>query len=360
MIPLFYLLSCLSITAYAEESVDETIATIIASAQMPQDHSNADSSDNEPFVSTNMFTMSPIAPSALELQKAALREQFRVDLPEQKVALEQFKEMKKKWPTTKSSFRPGLTMEEMNFTQIVQRKNELILEGDYKLAIKYLDRALKLVDNADQPIFIMLELAELLMKSQQFPKAEKLFTEFYQIYPGSEYAEQALKKAILCSYEQTSTFDRDQTKTEETMALITRFESRQATCSAENIASVAEIKYLCEQKLAASNMYVAKHYIGRGIFRSAHKRLDNVRQKDLCKVPYIEPELLQLEIELAQAEKNKEIEIAKYQELFAKYPTHEITLTLAPKIQLPEPIILADAKQAAILKPDDSAANSTT
>lgn len=348
MLYFLYLLTCLSIAAYAEESDDETISTILASAQIPENSLIETAPDDEPFVSTNMFTMSPVAPTAHELQKAALREQFRVDLPDQQAALEQFKEMKKKWPTAKSSFRPGLTMNDMNFMQIVQRKNELILEGDYKLAIKYLERALKLVDNADQPIFIMLELAELLMKSQQYPKAEKLFTEFIQLYPGSEYVEQAFVKAIRCSWEQTSTFDRDQTKTEETMALITRFESRQAICSENNIASVAEVKFLCEQKLASSNMYVAKHYIGRGIFRSAHKRLDDIRQKDLCKIPQIEPELLQLEIELAQGEKNKELEAAKCQELFAKYPTHEITLALAPKVQFPGPEAATVVAQAAI------------
>lgn len=363
MTSFFYLLACLSFLAYADESTDEAISTIIASAQIPQNDSTTHTPDDEPFVSSNVFTMSPVAPSAHELQKAAFREQFRTDLPEQKIALEQFKEMKKKWPKTKSTFRPSLTMNEMNLMQVIQRKNELILEGDYKLAIKYLNRALKIVDTADQPIFIMLELAELLMKSQQYPKAEKLFTEFIQLYPGSEYTEQAFVKAIRCSWEQTSSFDRDQTKTEETMALITRFESRQAICSESNIASVAEVKFFCEQKLAASNLYVAKHYIGRNIFRSAHKRLDDIRQKDLCKIPQIEPKLLQLEIELAQGEKNKEIENLKLQELFTKYPTHEITLSFMPNGSTPvfEPVtVIANAEAVANLKPVNPTEKATT
>jgi hypothetical protein len=91
---------------------------------------------------------------------------------------------------------------------------------------------------------------------------------------------------------------------------------------------VTNIKYLSEEKLAQANMHVAKHYIGRSIFRSAHKRLDDVRQKDLCKVPAIEPELLQLEVELARAEKNKDVETLKFAELTEKYPQHEITLAL--------------------------------
>jgi outer membrane assembly lipoprotein YfiO len=335
MIP-FLFLACIAITVCAESLTDTSIDTIISSAHIPQDTPAYDTSDNEPFIIPSTMTMSPVAPTNHELQKIALREQFRQDLPEQKEALERHKDFQKKWPKAKSSTRPNLTMNDMNFMQLVQRKNELILEGDYKLAIKYLERTLKIIENADQPIFIMLELAELLMKTEQYAKAEKVFTEFIQLYPGNEYVEQAFVKAIRCSWEQTGTFDRDQTKTEETIALISRFESRQAICSTVNIASVAEIKSFCEQKLAASNMYVAKHYIKRGIHRSAHKRLDDIRQKDLCKIPQIEPELLMLEIELAQAEKNTSVETTKFQELCAKYPTHEITLTLAPTIKLPE------------------------
>lgn len=354
MIFFLYLLTCLSFVVHADDTTDETIHTIIASAQMPQDSISGDASDDEPFVSPNVFTLSPIAPTAYELQKTALREQFRQDLPDQKKALENYKELQKKWPATKSAARPSnLTMSDMNFLQLVQRKNELILEGDYKLAVKYLDRMLKISENAEQPIFIMLELAELLMKTEQYAKAEKLFSEFIQLYPGNEYVEQAFVKAIHCSWQQTGTFDRDQTKTEETMALITRFESRRAICSAGNIASVAEVKYLCEQKLTDNNMYIAKHYIGRGIFRSAHKRLDDVRQKDLCKIPHIEPQLLQLEVELAQAEKNKIVEDQKLQELFTKYPGHDITLALMPKVQFPElePITVATAEPTTVSLP---------
>lgn len=337
MILCLYLVAFFSQTC-AQELSGNTVKTIIESANIPE--SESAHHDDEPFVSTQSLTLMPLPPTAQEIQKAALREQFRLDVPEQTAAVEQFKQMQKKWPTAKGR-APNLSMQEMNITQLMQRKNELILEGDYKLAIKYLEQAIKVVDNPDQPIFIMLEMAELLMKTQQFAKAEKLFTEFIQLYPGSEYVEQSYVKAIRCSWEQTNTFDRDQTKTEETMALIARFESRQAICSANNIAAIAEVKNLCEQKLAAANMYVAKHYIGRNIFRSAHKRLEEVRTKDLCKIPHIEPQLLQLEIELAQAEKNKELEALKLAELCEKYPTHEITLALLPKAPASSAGILA-------------------
>lgn len=312
------------------------LATII----VPQSRLfSANAIDDEPFVSTAQLTLSPTL-TEHEIQKMALAEQFRQDLPTQEEATTRYKELKKKYNTVKGSKRPNLTLQEMNFIELTQRKNELLLQGDYNIAIKYLERMLKIAETTHQVVFVMLELAELLMQVGKYAKAEKLFAEFIQLYPGSEYVEQAFVKAILCSWEQTNAFDRDQTKTEETLALIGRFEQRQAICSTGNIAAVAEIKKSCEEKLAAGNLYVAQHYIGRGIFRSAHKRLNSIRTVDLCKLPELEPELLRLELELAQAEKNKDIELAKRQELISKYPNHEITLALLPKGEAPQPTLL--------------------
>ena len=345
MLYLLYLLICLTSTAQANNQQAETIENIIASAHIPQTHTSTTDNDDDsaPFVSSNTLTLSPLM-SPREQQKMALREQFRRDLPEQKAAQERFNEMKKDRKLKISKTSPNKPMQDMNFIELIQRKNELILEGEYKIALKYLEQILKMADNPEQPIFAMLEMAELLMRTEQYAKAEKVFTEFIQLYPGNEYVEQAFVKAIQCSWEQTSTYDRDQTKTEDTLTLITRFESRQAICSVENVQTVAEVKHLCTEKLAQANLYVAKHYIGRSIFRSAHKRLDDIRQKDLCKIPDIEPQLLQLEIELAQAEKDTAIEQAKFNELITKFPQHEITLALLPKAPAKDPENLITAQ----------------
>ena len=269
-------------------------------------------------------------------RKENLEQHFARDLPTPKVAKKQHKEKKKNDPkqAIKSSepFWSSVTLTDMNYDQLLKRKNELVLAGDYITAIKYIERMFKLTETPEQIIYIMLEWGELLMKVEDYRRAETLFRDFVKLYPGNEYTELAFVKAIECSWYQTSTFERDQSKTEDTLKLIDEFCVRATVYSKENVVRVTEIQTLCLGKLAQSSMGVAKHYIGLSKYRAAHKRLDDLRENDLEKLPTIEPQLLQLEIELAQAEQNTTIEKQKLSELKEKFPEHEITLALtAPK-----------------------------
>ncbi len=265
-------------------------------------------------------------------RKENLEQHFARDLPTPKVAKDQYKQKKKSSPSqVKKSSEPfwsSVTLSDMNYDQLLKRKNELIVTGDYVTAIKYIERMFKLTETPEQIIYIMLEWGELLMKVEDYKRAETLFRDFVKLYPGNEYAECAFVKAIECCWYQTGTFERDQSKTEDTLKLIDEFGMRQTVYSKESVGRVDEIKTLCLNKLAQSSMGVAKHYIGLSKFRAAHKRLDDLRENDLEKLPAIEPQLLQLEIELAQSEQNSTVEKKKLSELQEKFPEHEITIAL--------------------------------
>ncbi len=319
----------------------ETPISLEDGANIPDDYDNDPSSDvaendTEDRQPMKTLVFAPAPPSEYVQKKQLLSQQFRRDLPAQEEAKKRYKERKthtshKQWLAKRRGPRKeNLTISQMNFQQLLQRKNELLLEGDYETSLKYIEKMFRLTEHADQLVYIMLEWAELLMKTGQYAKAEKLFDEFIKLYPGNEYAEQAFVKAIECSWMQTARHDRDQTKTESTLDLINQFETRNAVYAQESTERVQNVKEMCQQKLADSNLYVAYHYIGRGVYRSAHKRLDTARNDDLVKRPNIEPRLLQLEIELAQAEQNTNVEAQKLNELVEKFPEHEITLALKP------------------------------
>jgi outer membrane protein assembly factor BamD (BamD/ComL family) len=266
-----------------------------------------------------------------DLRKKNLEQQFARNLPTPETARKQYKDKKKKDRHLIKSSEPfwsSITVTDMNYDQLLKRKNELILAGDYVTAIKYIERMFKLTETPEQIIYIMLEWGELLMKVEDYKRAETLFRDFVKLYPGNEYAELAFVKAIESSWYQTSSFERDQSKTEDTLKLIDEFCMRAAIYSHENISRVTQIQTSCFNKLAQSSMGIAKQYIGLSNYRSAHKRLDSLREKDLEKLPVIEPQLLQLEIELARAEQNTTIEQQKLSELKEKFPEHEITLAL--------------------------------
>ncbi len=138
----------------------------------------------------------------------------------------------------------------MPYEQLLQRKNELIVMGDYLTAIKYIERMFKLAKTPEQIMYIMLEWAELLMKVQDYKKAETLFRDFVKLYPGHEYAGAAYAKAIECSWQQTSIPERDQTKTEDTLQLIKDFNTRKDSYDALYCQQVMHIEHLCLDKLA--------------------------------------------------------------------------------------------------------------
>jgi len=289
------------------------------------------------------------------LDKQQLETQFQRNVLDPKEARKQYKQQKaeeeppkpeKKEPEPKpeqeQSFKEKFiefwqnpnTLETMNFTQLLQRKNELIVEGNYQIALKYLERMLPLSDTPEQLIYIMLEMAELYMKIGDCSRAERMFMEFCKLYPGNEYVEQAFVKAIECSYTQTSNPDRDQTKTELTLDLIDEFLTRETIYTQESLERVRELQAQCRNKLAQREMGIARFYIGRSSWgsksslKSAHRRIDGLHKDYLKLLPDLEPELLQLEIELAQAEENDEHITHKKQELNEKFPNHPITIAL--------------------------------
>lgn len=260
---------------------------------------------------------------------AAPVEHYNANLVDQKTARKQYKQSKKQMkyaqatPIAEDTQR--LNMNDMNYTQLCQRKNELIVMGEYDTAIRYLERMLRTIERPEQVMFIMLELGELFMKIADFRKAERMYFDFVKLYPSSQFAEQAYVKAIECSWMQTLQPDRDQTKTESTLALIEEFLTRDSIYSADSIAQVMAINEKCRRKLAESNLLVINQYVTRGQYTAAHKRIDAMTQ-DLPKTAFIEPELLQVRLELAQAEGKSDLAQQLHADLQQRFPAHTVTV----------------------------------
>jgi outer membrane assembly lipoprotein YfiO len=261
-------------------------------------------------------------------------EHYNTQLADQKTARKQYKKLKKEMKTSQADIRDEggqrLTMSEMNYAQLCQRKNELIVMGEYETAIRYLERMLRIIERPEQVMLIMLELGELFMKMGNYRKAERMYLDFVKLYPSSQLAEQAYVKAIECSWLQTLPADRDQTKTESTLALIEEFLTRDSIYSADSVAQVMAINEKCRRVLAEGTMQIVKHYISSGHYTAAHKRLDAL-MTDMSKVASIEPELLYVRMELAQAEGNTAVAQELQADLQQRFPTYSLTVVAQAK-----------------------------
>jgi len=215
------------------------------------------------------------------------------------------------------------TFSKMEYEELEQAKNKQIIADNKEVAIKYLEQMLKLCDNINKLAQHLVELADLLFDCSKFGKAGKIYTEFTNLYPGSQQIEYAFYRAILCSFYQTLDAERDQTKTEETIQLIDNFLEREDIFR-QYKDEVYRIQIACYQKLVASEINICTFYIKKSSYQSAQKRLDSLRTEWLPKIPAVESQIIILEIALAEKRGNEKIVVQKQQELKKKYP-QEIT-----------------------------------
>ncbi|MCG6537450.1 MAG: outer membrane protein assembly factor BamD, partial [Syntrophales bacterium LBB04] len=180
------------------------------------------------------------------------------------------------------------------------------------------------------PLLVIIRLCRALVLKKH---AARVYEHFTELYPGSEKVEYALYRAIDCSFHQISNADRDQTDTEKTLALVNKFLERSDLFS-NYLPQVTEIGTKCKERLFESEMNVFSFYVGRGNFKSAQHRLENITKVYTPQLPNIEPQILHLKIELAQATNDTEGLIKTRIELAEKFPENSFAKPLVT--QLPQ------------------------
>lgn len=295
-----------------------------------KDVSTVYSQPNSTMTSNKQLVFAPIVDDLANV-KEQLEKDFARELPSPKEARARYKKCKKitesslpRW----GSFFSSKTISDMDYKDLLQRKNELLLTGDYQMASTYLEHMLKKAQIPEQIMYIMLEWGQVLMHIDQVAKAETVFRDFIKVYPGNQYAQMAREKAIECSFCQTQMCERDQTKTEETLKLIQEFYTHKDHYDPSSVQRVMDIELQCQQKLAQAKLNVIEQYIIRSRYAAAHTCIKAFRETDYATMPTIEPELLHMEILLARAQQDKTVETAKLQELSIKFPMHEVTVAL--------------------------------
>ncbi len=198
--------------------------------------------------------------------------------------------------STSEKKKKASTYREMTFEELLAAKNVHMAQNNYASAIKYLDQMIKLCNDATIIAQLWIEVADLLVLDKEYAKAAQRYAEYAILYPGGEHIEYALFKAIECSFECTLSNDRDQTKTEETLALAESF--LQQDHFTQYTDQVRIVRDQCYSKLVESEMSICSFYIKRGQVKQAEKRLEALRTAWLSKVPHAEQSIVLLEQEL--------------------------------------------------------------
>jgi outer membrane assembly lipoprotein YfiO len=225
------------------------------------------------------------------------------------------------------------TLSDMNFDELMEAKNERLAKKDTEGAIRYLEKMVSASKDKEDLASVLMELADLFFDTGKLVKAEKLYSEFFTLYPGNEGVEKAHYKAILCSYYLTLDNDRDQTKTQETLTLANTFLDRKDIFKTY-AQDVSSIQQQCYEKLCQSELNVTEFYLKRGKSKdiiAAQQRLDGLRKEYLEKVPAAEPHILALEIETAVKNNDTATAEQKRTILASRFPDNKVTKLAAGK-----------------------------
>jgi len=183
------------------------------------------------------------------------------------------------------------TFRDMSFDELKVARTHHKVHSDTH--VKYTERMLTLCDEAAARAELLLELADGMRVLGKLDIAAARYTEFSQFYPGHAKTEYALYRAIDCSFKRTKSFDRDQSRTMDTVELANTFLERQAFTT--HRADVEQIRTACYERLIASELNVCDFYFKANKMHAVERRLETVRTTMLKFAPEMEKEVALME-----------------------------------------------------------------
>jgi outer membrane assembly lipoprotein YfiO len=224
-------------------------------------------------------------------------------------------------------FVAGEYVSEVTLAELKKNKDDAIAAKDRETALHYIEKLLPLCDQLTDVKELTLQKADLLFELERYTKAEPVYRQYVDLYPGSEHIARARYQLLLSMRRQMLGCDRDQTITEETLKT-----AHELTALPECAAYQDEIQKIimdCNLLLAERELYVANFYIVQKKPVIASRRLSTARNEYLNKISRIEPELLYHESLVAELEHDAPTMVKKRYELLSKFPEHPVSVTLA-------------------------------
>jgi len=174
-------------------------------------------------------------------------------------------------------------------------------DGELELRILLLlSKTAKLHSNLKK---YLLELADFYFEKSNLEKAIEYYQSYALLYPGSLEAEYAAYKALIASFYSTLEPYRDQTSTERTIELATKFLKEVARKEYQDEAK--QIIKSCTKKLFQHEVYVLDNYIKQNKFKPAQMRIDYIKKHFIKSVKDADKIVVHLEEALEQAKDPK-------------------------------------------------------
>ncbi len=212
----------------------------------------------------------------------------------------------------------------LNLAELERGKQYYDALDNKEMAIKYIEEMIKKASDPQQLEHLRLELADNYFELGKFEEANKIYSLYISLYPGSEYRVYAHYQAILCRFYTSLSSDRDQTRTQEALALAQNYLNKahkEQDSYKEYLDDVINIKKLCCDKLYESDLNIFNFYQNKGSLKACRIHLDQMKKRfqDIAHED-IQIKLLTLECSMAELEKDTTLLALKKSELEGKFP----------------------------------------
>ncbi|MFZ5953669.1 MAG: outer membrane protein assembly factor BamD [Candidatus Dependentiae bacterium] len=214
---------------------------------------------------------------------------------------------------------------EITLAELKKSKDEAIVSKDRETALHFIEKLLPLCDELHDVRELTLQKADLLFELERYAKAEPVYRQYIDLYPGSENIGKVRHNLLMSMRKQMLSCDRDQTKTEETLKLAQEH-SMLPECQSHS-EEIQKIITECNLLLAERELYIANFYIVQKKPVTASRRLATARNDYLNKISQIEPHLLNYESLVAELQNDGATMVKKRYELVTKFPEHQVSIT---------------------------------
>ncbi len=177
----------------------------------------------------------------------------------------------------KNANKTFVAFEKKNEAELVERKDELIENKDYNLAIKYLQRLLKISKDQEQRVEYLSDLAGCYFEYGDFKKAERAYGKIKDLYAGHDKVAYSAYREVISAWKCTLATDRDQTQTEATLVLCAEFLQRPTFFKYHDV--VRRVQTMCYEKLVESELRICKFYRDKGQEKAVKMRIAHMQEK---------------------------------------------------------------------------------
>lgn len=120
---------------------------------------------------------------------------------------------------------PTKRVQDMNFEEAVEAKNYYKAHNNKESTTKALERIVSLCTDHTHINSYILELADMYLEQGMYEEAQKSFSQFRTLFPGSEHIQYAWYQDIRAHYLNALDPQRDQTETQQTIDLAKEYQS---------------------------------------------------------------------------------------------------------------------------------------